>query len=109
MLECHVGIKSLKLDRAHVFDIQHDFCEQMIRKLKQPKLGNPFAASLRDDLVNLGRARLTGLLFAALCRQPRPALEVMWRDAGQHRSPNAGWLEGAMAGALERRLSGPRI
>jgi adenosylcobinamide-phosphate synthase len=33
----------------------------------------------------------------------------MWRDAGQHRSPNAGWPEAAMAGALGIRLSGPRI
>ena len=37
------------------------------------------------------------------------ALRIMWRDAGQHRSPNAGWPEGAMAAALQVRLSGPRI
>ena len=33
----------------------------------------------------------------------------MWRDAGHHRSPNAGWPEAAMAGALGIRLSGPRM
>ena len=33
----------------------------------------------------------------------------MWRDAGAHRSPNAGWPESALAGALNIRLSGPRI
>ncbi|GAC1577984.1 MAG: hypothetical protein NVS3B27_22450 [Novosphingobium sp.] len=31
----------------------------------------------------------------------------MWRDAGQHASPNAGWTEAAMAGALKLRLAGP--
>jgi adenosylcobinamide-phosphate synthase len=32
----------------------------------------------------------------------------MRRDARHHRSPNAGWPEAAMAGALGVRLSGPR-
>jgi adenosylcobinamide-phosphate synthase len=31
------------------------------------------------------------------------------RDAGRHRSPNAGWPEAAMAGALGLRLAGPRV
>jgi adenosylcobinamide-phosphate synthase len=31
------------------------------------------------------------------------------RDAGRHRSPNAGWPEAAMAGALGLRLGGPRV
>lgn len=67
-------------------------------------------AARLDDLVNLVPARLTGLLFAlaALRHMPR-AVGVMWRDAGKHRSPNAGWPEGAMAGALGIRLSGPRV
>jgi adenosylcobinamide-phosphate synthase len=33
----------------------------------------------------------------------------MIRDANRHRSINAGWPEAAMAGALDVRLSGPRI
>lgn len=31
----------------------------------------------------------------------------MWRDARKHASPNAGWTEAAMAGALHLRLAGP--
>jgi adenosylcobinamide-phosphate synthase len=37
------------------------------------------------------------------------AWRAYWRDARQHRSPNAGWPEAAMAGALGLRLAGPRI
>lgn len=67
-------------------------------------------AARLDDLANLIPARLTGLAFAlASLRQAPRALQVMWRDARQHRSPNAGWPESAMAGALQVRLSGPRI
>lgn len=63
-----------------------------------------------DDLANLIPARLTGLFFALASGRHAPrALRVMWRDASRHRSPNAGWPEGAMAGALQVRLSGPRI
>ncbi|WP_339107362.1 adenosylcobinamide-phosphate synthase CbiB [Thioclava sp. GXIMD4216] len=66
-----------------------------------------FAARL-DDLVNLAPARLSGGLFA-LVSAPMRALRVMRRDAGLHRSPNAGWPEAALAAGLQVRLSGPRI
>ncbi|RIA45464.1 adenosylcobinamide-phosphate synthase CbiB [Dichotomicrobium thermohalophilum] len=66
-------------------------------------------AARLDDVVNLIPARLTGLIFALISRQPWTALQVMWRDAANHRSPNAGWPEAALAGALGVRLSGPRI
>jgi adenosylcobinamide-phosphate synthase len=68
-----------------------------------------WAAARIDDVANLIPARLTGLLFAIVSVRPCIALATMWRDAGQHRSPNAGWPEAAMAGALDIRLSGPRI
>jgi adenosylcobinamide-phosphate synthase len=68
-----------------------------------------WAAARIDDAANLIPARLTGLLFAVVSVQLRVALAAMWRDAGRHRSPNAGWPEAAMAGALGVRLSGPRI
>ena len=65
-----------------------------------------FAARL-DDGMNWLPARLTGLLLAAAsCK--RQAFTVMCRDANKHRSPNAGWPEGAAAGALGVRLGGPR-
>lgn len=66
------------------------------------------AAARLDDLANLVPARLTGLLFAAVSPAPMRAIEAMRRDARRHRSPNAGWPEAAMAGALDVRLSGPR-
>ncbi|HZC96223.1 MAG TPA: adenosylcobinamide-phosphate synthase CbiB [Bradyrhizobium sp.] len=68
-----------------------------------------WAAARIDDVANLIPARLTGVLFAAVSVRPRIALATMWRDAHHHRSPNAGWPEAAMAGALGIRLSGPRI
>ena len=68
-----------------------------------------WAAARIDDVANLIPARLTGVLFAAVSVRQRIALATMWRDAHHHRSPNAGWPEAAMAGALGIRLSGPRI
>ncbi|MEO1047061.1 MAG: adenosylcobinamide-phosphate synthase CbiB [Pseudomonadota bacterium] len=64
-------------------------------------------AARLDDIANLIPARLTGFLFG-LCAWSTQSIRVMFRDAKFHRSPNAGWPEGAMAGALEIRLSGPR-
>jgi len=66
-------------------------------------------AARLDDLVNLIPARMTGLLFAAVSTAPLRATRVMLSDASRHRSPNAGWPEGAMAGTLNVRLSGPRV
>lgn len=67
-----------------------------------------FAARL-DDLVNLVPARLTALVFVlAAGRRWRHAWLAAARDSRLHRSPNAGWPEAAMAGALDLRLSGPR-
>lgn len=68
-----------------------------------------WAAARIDDLANLIPARVTGLLFAVTSKRPVTALRVMAQDARHHRSPNAGWPEAAMAGALGIRLSGPRI
>jgi adenosylcobinamide-phosphate synthase len=72
-----------------------------------------WAAARLDDLLNLVPARLGGLfiaaaaVFAAGCR-PGHAVAIMLRDGRKHRSLNAGWPEGAMAGALGLALAGPR-
>lgn len=68
-----------------------------------------WASARIDDGANLIPARLTGLVFALVSTAPRAALRCMRRDARHHRSPNAGWPEAAMAGALGVRLSGPRV
>lgn len=68
-----------------------------------------WASARIDDLVNLIPARLTGVLFALVSARARDAFACMMRDARHHRSPNAGWPEAAMAGALGIRLSGPRL
>jgi adenosylcobinamide-phosphate synthase len=72
-----------------------------------------WAAARLDDLVNLPPARLTGLLFAAAAwmtssEAAGSAFDAMRRDADRHTSPNAGWPESALAGALDIRLGGPR-
>jgi len=73
-----------------------------------------WAAARFDDLVNLPASRLTALLIvlAAIVTpgaRAGAAWHAVWRDAGRHRSPNAGWPEAAMAGALGLALAGPRI
>ena len=66
-----------------------------------------WASARLDDVLNWIPARLTGLLFC-LAGQGAAAFRVMCRDAGQHRSPNAGWPEAAMAASLGVALAGPR-
>lgn len=66
-----------------------------------------WAAARLDDVLNLIPARLTALVLA-ISALSKSSLRIAIRDAGAHRSPNAGWPEGAMAGALDVALSGPR-
>jgi adenosylcobinamide-phosphate synthase len=73
-----------------------------------------WAAARLDDLVNLPASRLSALLFiaAAALRKdmsPAQAWRTVWFDAWSHRSPNAGYPEAAMAGALGLSLAGPRV
>ncbi|PIC00251.1 adenosylcobinamide-phosphate synthase CbiB [Caulobacter sp. X] len=62
-----------------------------------------WASARFDDLLNLAPARLAGALIALA---GRGGWSVMVRDAPKHASPNAGWPEAAMAGALGVRLGG---
>jgi adenosylcobinamide-phosphate synthase len=82
--------------------------DSMIGHLSPRHAAFGWAAARLDDLVNLVPARLSGLLIVAVSGRWRQSLSVMLLDAGKHRSPNAGWPEAALAGALEVRLSGPR-
>eukprot|EP01037_Dinobryon_pediforme_P009490 gene9494-9570_t len=73
-----------------------------------------WAAARFDDLINLPASRLAALwlVLAALVTRntsASAAIKAVLRDAGKHRSPNAGWPEAAMAGALGLKLAGPRI
>jgi len=90
-----------------------------------------WAAARLDDLVNLPASRLSALLIiaAAWSAGVPPALSgkargardahapfdgpsawrAVIRDAPRHRSPNAGYPEAAMAGALGLALAGPRV
>jgi len=72
-----------------------------------------WASARFDDLLNLVPARLAGLILSIAAvfvgsARPGKALTTMLRDARKHRSPNAGWPEAAMAGALGLALAGPR-
>jgi adenosylcobinamide-phosphate synthase len=73
-----------------------------------------WAAARLDDLINLPASRLSALLLicaAGLTKgaSPAGAWRAVRRDAHRHRSPNAGYPEAAMAGALGLRLAGPRV
>ena len=62
-----------------------------------------WAAARLDDAMNLIPARIAGALIALA---GWGGWRVMLRDARKHASPNAGWPEAAMAGALSVRLGG---
>ena len=73
-----------------------------------------WASAKLDDLVNWIPARLTAILFVIACfvvkdASPSSAWAAARRDAKEHSSPNAGWPEAAMAGALGFGLGGPRV
>jgi adenosylcobinamide-phosphate synthase len=88
--------------------------DSMIGHKTSRHLAFGWAAARLDDLLNLPASRLSALLLvsaAALDREADAsgAWRAVRRDAARHRSPNAGWPEAAMAGALGLKLAGPRI
>ncbi|NIJ18076.1 adenosylcobinamide-phosphate synthase CbiB [Sphingobium vermicomposti] len=133
---CIVGRDTASLDeagvsRAAVESLAESFCDGVVAPLFWLLLGGlpgiwaykaantadslighrekpygPFgwAAARFDDLLNLAPARLSGFL---VCVAGGRGWRVMWRDHKRHASPNAGWPEAAMAGALRVRLGGP--
>ncbi|TDQ78511.1 adenosylcobinamide-phosphate synthase [Dongia mobilis] len=73
-----------------------------------------WAAARADDWANLPASRISALLLvlAALVQRgaaASAAMRAVWRDARRHKSPNAGWPEAALAGALGFAIAGPRI
>ncbi len=88
--------------------------DSMIGHKSDRYLAFGWAAARIDDLANLPASRLAALwlVLAALVTPKGSALaavQAVRRDARHHRSPNAGWPEAAMAGALDLRLGGPRV
>jgi adenosylcobinamide-phosphate synthase len=88
--------------------------DSMIGHKTERHLAFGWACARLDDLVNLPSSRLSALwitLAGCLLRatNPREAVRAVRRDAAKHKSPNAGWPEAAMAGALGIRLAGPRL
>ena len=62
-----------------------------------------WAAARCDDVMNFVPARIAGLL---ICIAGMGGWRIMVRDARKHLSPNAGWSEAAMAGALNVQMGG---
>ncbi|HWU64610.1 MAG TPA: adenosylcobinamide-phosphate synthase CbiB [Ensifer sp.] len=89
--------------------------DSMVGHKSETYLHFGWASARLDDLVNLIPARLSAI-FIALGAWTSENLTAMKRsltiarvDHGKHRSPNSGWPEAAMAGAIDLQLAGPRI
>jgi adenosylcobinamide-phosphate synthase len=86
--------------------------DSMIGHMSERYRAFGWAAARLDDMMNLIPARLSAVLLAGAAPLAggrfSKALTCAWRDAGLHRSPNAGWPEATMAGALHVALGGPR-
>ncbi|KXV40263.1 cobalamin biosynthesis protein CobD [Gluconobacter japonicus] len=88
--------------------------DSMIGHLTPRHAAFGWASAKLDDLINLPASRLSAvwiILGAMTMRQASPlgAFQAVRYDARHHRSPNAGWPEAAMAGALGLKLAGPRV
>jgi len=66
-----------------------------------------FAARL-DDVANFIPARITALIMVLITGSYR-ALQFIFKYGNQHKSPNSGYPESALAGILDCRFGGPNI
>lgn len=69
------------------------------------------ASARFDDLCNFIPARITSLLIIIISffsdkLNAKAAAQMTWRDARKHPSPNSGYAEAAVAGAIGIRLGG---
>ncbi|AVX05649.1 adenosylcobinamide-phosphate synthase [Maritalea myrionectae] len=72
-----------------------------------------YASAKLDDWANFVPARITAFFFTVAAKfkegfDAKAAWRSAQRDAKWHKSPNAGWPEAAMGGALGVKLGGPR-
>lgn len=65
-------------------------------------------AARLDDVANFIPARLTALLMILVTGNRRAAVFVL-KFGPQHKSPNAGYPEAALAGILDCRFGGPNV
>jgi adenosylcobinamide-phosphate synthase len=84
--------------------------DSMIGHREAPYTWFGLVAARTDDAANLIPSRLAALAIALAAGltgdDPGGALRVALHDARRHASPNAGWPEAALAGALGVRLGG---
>ncbi|MCF0056782.1 adenosylcobinamide-phosphate synthase CbiB [Dyadobacter sp. CY356] len=66
-----------------------------------------FAARL-DDVANFIPARITALLMIIVTGSHR-GLQFVFKYGNQHKSPNSGYPESALAGILDCRFGGPNV
>ncbi len=87
--------------------------DSMVGYRHEPYREVGWASARLDDILNFIPARLTSILIivgAFILRLDfKKAFQVVLRDAKKHASPNAGYPEAAIAGALGIKMGGPSV
>jgi len=85
-------------------------CDSMVGYKNDRYHAFGFASAKLDDLMNWIPARLTGMLMILVNKHlqgsKKEAWQLLFRDAGNHPSPNSGWCEAAAAALLGVQLGG---
>lgn len=84
--------------------------DSMVGYIHPPYKEIGFASAKADDLVNLAPARLGAILMiiagGMIGKNVKNGLKIFFRDRKNHKSPNSGHPESAIAGLLEIQLGG---
>lgn len=84
--------------------------DSMVGYIHPPYKEIGFASANADDLVNLVPARLGAILMiiagGMIGKNVKNGLKIFFRDRKNHKSPNSGHPESAIAGLLEIQLGG---